>query len=331
MLSSREKQLFIVPSEAVSCHPTRGEVITLGQAFADYLSLRDLRPKSFYDHKGKINRHLKDWLDMDLRDISKAMVEERHRKISQHAHVQANHVFKILRAIYNLAKYKYETATGGRLIERNPVDRLTEIGAWNTEYPSTRMIPTHRIKDLMHTLLLMSNTTIRDYLLLLLFTGLRSSEAMTLRWDCVDMSGRFFVAQDTKNGKPHTLPMSDFVYELFLERTRWRRGAYVFPRRGGKVDLPLSSPHKQVERIAIDLGIKFSPHDLRRTFLAIAEDCKIDEHTRKRLLNHTFTDTHNKHYSIPNPERLREPMSLISSRILKLAELPFVEEQLLIG
>jgi integrase len=118
--------------------------------------------------------------------------------------------------------------------------------------------------------------------------------------------------------------MSDYIHELFLERQRWRRNDFVFPGGRGRKNtqnVPMVSPYKQIDQLIATSGIKFSPHDLRRTFLSIAEDCFVDEHTRKRLLNHTFTDAHNKHYSVPNPERLREPMQRISARILFLADL----------
>lgn len=57
-------------------------------------------------------------------------------------------------------------------------------------------------------------TTIRDYLLLLLLTGFRRTECATLRWnENIDFESRLITIgpETTKNGREHRLPMSDFV------------------------------------------------------------------------------------------------------------------------
>ena len=55
----------------------------------------------------------------------------------------------------------------------------------------------------------------KDYFLLILFTGLRRMEAASLRWPDIDFKAKTFTVQDTKNREIHTLPMTDFLYELF--------------------------------------------------------------------------------------------------------------------
>lgn len=63
---------------------------------------------------------------------------------------------------------------------------------------------------------------VRDYLLLVLFTGLRKEEAAQLTWNNVDLKARTLTVIDTKNHLDHTLPLSDFLFELLLRR---REGA----------------------------------------------------------------------------------------------------------
>lgn len=46
----------------------------------------------------------------------------------------------------------------------------------------------------------LDNTVARDYLLFLIFTGLRRREAATLQWRQVDFNERYFTVVDTKNG-----------------------------------------------------------------------------------------------------------------------------------
>jgi len=60
--------------------------------------------------------------------------------------------------------------------------------------------------------------TVRDYLLLVLFPGLRREEAARLTWDNVDLKARTLTVTDAKNNQDHTLPLSDFLYELLARR-----------------------------------------------------------------------------------------------------------------
>lgn len=69
----------------------------------------------------------------------------------------------------------------------------------------------------------------KDYFLLILFTGLRRMEAASLRWNYVDFKAKTFTVQDTKNREIHTLPMSDFLYELLWQRKRFKTSEFVFP------------------------------------------------------------------------------------------------------
>jgi hypothetical protein len=59
-------------------------------------------------------------------------------------------------------------------------------------------------------------------------------------------------------------------------------------------------------------------HDLRRTFITIAEGLDIPAYALKRLLNHKMTQDVTAGYIVMDVERLRKPMQLISEHILKL-------------
>jgi integrase len=56
----------------------------------------------------------------------------------------------------------------------------------------------------------LQNKVFRDYLVLLLFTGLRRQEAATLKWDQIDLIAKTLTVLDTKNHESHTLPLSDY-------------------------------------------------------------------------------------------------------------------------
>ena len=54
-----------------------------------------------------------------------------------------------------------------------------------------------------------------------------------------------------------------------------------------------------------DSGVSFSAHDLRRTFITIAESLDISVYALKRLLNHKMTNDVTAGYIITDVERLR--------------------------
>ena len=63
------------------------------------------RPKLSSDEykqtiRASLNRHLSDWLNLPLDEITKSMVVRRHRELEKHP-VGANRVLRIVRSIWN--------------------------------------------------------------------------------------------------------------------------------------------------------------------------------------------------------------------------------------
>ena len=75
--------------------------------------------------------------------------------------------------------------------------------------------------------------------------------------------------------------------------------------------------------VAFGLGprVAFTVHDLRRTFITIAESLDIPAYALKRLLNHATGADVTAGYIVASTERLREPMQKITDYVLKAAGL----------
>jgi integrase len=71
---------------------------------------------------------------------------------------------------------------------------------------------------------------LRDYLLVLLFTGLRRSEALCLRRDNVDLKLGTLRVIDTKNGSDHLFPMGNYLWNLMRARSRISDSEWVFAK-----------------------------------------------------------------------------------------------------
>lgn len=161
----------------------------------------------------------------------------------------------------------------------------------------------------------------RDYLLLLLFTGLRRNEAATLRWKDIDLDSKVLIirAEIAKNGNEHRLPLSNFLLELFECRFLERgESEYVFPGRG-KAGHMVDSDHV-IRGVADRACCSFTLHDHRRTFLTVAERLALPYVVLKELANHSGKNDTTFGYLVVDVERLREPMQLTTNELLSLCK-----------
>jgi len=182
--------------------------ISLADIFKEFLSTRNaLKPRTVEHYSDDINRHLADWLKKPVAEISKEMIAKRHAKLAASAgEASANSVMRTFRAVYNFARSYTDNA-----IPDNPVQRLSQTRQWyKLERRSTFLKP-HELKPWYDAVQKISNTIIRDYLLLTVFTGLRKQKGLQLKWSSVDMNDRSIIIIETKNGTPHNMPMSNYL------------------------------------------------------------------------------------------------------------------------
>lgn len=225
---------------------------------------------------------------------------------------------RVLRALFNFASGQYEDAQGKSLVTENPVRRLSQTRAWYRIERRQSYIKSHELKAWYAGLQTTQNEVLRDYLLLILLTGLRRQEAATLKWSDVDLSAKSFTLVKTKNNETHTLPLSDFIYNLLLNRKKNQVNDYVFPGAGAAGHI--IEPRKLMAQVTKSSGVHFTVHDLRRTFITIAESLDIPAYALKRLMNHKMSNDVTAGYIIVDVERLRKPMQLITGYILKCME-----------
>lgn len=75
-------------------------------------------------------------------------------------------------------------------------------------------------------------------------------------------------------------------------------------------------PRKQIAKVIAASDVQFSIHDLRRTFITIAESLDIPAYALKKLLNHKMNNDVTAGYIMLDVERLRNPMQMITDYIL---------------
>lgn len=287
--------------------------MTLADALKKYFETKTLKPRTVENYGDLFRLYLDDWLHKPISGITKEMVATRHLNISnQNRKAAANNVMRTLRAVYNFANELHDDT-----LPPNPVKRLSNTGQWNKIERRQTVIPAKQLPQVFQAIQKLENPVIRDYILLLLFTGARRREMACLRWESVDLEAKIFTLMVTKNGKPLILPMSNFIYDIFNKRKALRENDYVFPGHG-KTEHLIDS-RKQVNAITQITAVEFTLHDLRRTFASNISGTVVGGYELKRLLNHSFgNDDVTAGYVIHSIEKLRIIMQEATDHLLML-------------
>ena len=300
--------------------------ITLQEVMQDYLSSRKhaLKPKTIKDYQIIFNSYLLEWANKELVNITRSMVVKKHTTIGDKSIYRANATMRLLRALFNFAMSEYEDSNDVPIITHNPVQKIKRN--WFIESVRTNIIEPNDLNDWFEAVNNLPNDkantthkntseTVKDYLVLLLFTGLRPSEGINLTWDNIDFKNKLLHIEDTKNREDHTLPLTSHIIDLLKARKAISQGDYVFP--GYDPQKALVSPNRQVKKVINDSGVQFLLHDLRRTFATYADSLGIQHNTIKRLMNHKNNDVTSTHYIHQSIETLRDPVQKITDYILE--------------
>jgi len=295
------------------------EVTTLRQTLEAYLAARkSLSEGSVREYKRKIETHLQPWLDLSLRDITADMVETRHRAIPAEVPKRysgttaANLAMKTFSLLWNFASERDPT------LPRNPVLRLKR--QWYPTQRRTRHIKQQDMATFYAAVCELDSAIARDWLLLMLYTGLRRRESAALQWEHVDFGAKIIrvPASLTKNKQQLDLPMTTFVHDLLKTRRALGNAKFIFPGNG-KLGHITEAKHA-FEQIAKLCGIVVSAHDLRRSFCTVAESCDISYAALKQLVNHSMRSDVTAGYIQLSIERLRIPAQLVCDKLMTLCQ-----------
>lgn len=302
-------------------HERKAKSVTLGQVFEEFMAGRSLKPRTAYDYKRVMEVAYGDWQKKGVVDITKDIVERRHKKIGEErGHAYANLSARVLRSVLNFASSKYEDSKGNSILPENPVSRLSKTKQWYRVDRRTGHLKPYELKAWFDAVHAIDNPVISDYMQFVLLTGCRRQEAARLRWDDVYFEDRSFFIRDPKNKNPIVLPLSDYLVDLLKGRKAGNDSDFVFPADSASGHL--AEPKKRVIAVGEAIDHHFTLHDLRRTFITIAEGLDISHYALKGLVNHSVKSGDvTAGYVQLSVERLREPMQKITDFILKSAEI----------
>lgn len=317
--TARKRAMHILTEMALGLDPNEEkrkkalEAITVADAFKGFFETRtNLADGTVDAYKRTINLYLKDWAKTSITTISRQAVLKRHQKIAkEHGEVTANNVMRHFRSVYNV------TAAGHDVFPPNPVNILTQARAW---YPERRRRTLITPADLpaWWVAVMEEPEYARDFLLIALFTGMRRNEIARLRWENIDLKNRTLHLPRTKNGDPLDLPLSGYLVDLLTDRKAAAgKSPWVFPSSSECGHIVETK--KFTDRVTARSGVEFTLHDLRRTFITIAESLDISHYALKRMLNHKISGDVTAGYIVSDIERLRAPVAAVAARIIALA------------
>lgn len=292
---------------------------TLLDAWLEYRRMRNLKPRTERDYSKRL-KQLDEWWDIPITQITEQQVAEKHREISLRSQSHANLVFKVLRAVLNYARIAYKTSERKPLLEINPVGTLSERRAWNRPKRRRTVISKIQLEDWFRGVYALDSAVVRDYLIVMILTGLRREEGAALQWGNVNLTAKTLRIVNPKNHEDHILPLTNKVYGILQARHYGRRSdnPFVFP--GRVAGESLKSMEKSCDNVTARTGVEFCIQDLRRTFSSMARTHGIDKDIIKLLLNHKMGDVTDG-YIIWTPDELRPYLQRIEDCILAAAGL----------
>jgi integrase len=272
-----------------------------------YLAGRDLKPYTVRDYRYKLRLGFNDWLMMPVGSITEDMVLQRHKKISQIGKTTANTTMRVLRLSLN-----YAVAVG--MIDSNPTSILSKARLWHKNKRKDRVIPSNQLQAWHEAVEALENQKAKVYLLMLLYMGFRSSEAISLEWSHVDLEAKNITLYDTKNRSNHKLPIPVPLLSYIKALRKSTGGSkWVFPNT--KELNPMAVPNKPMKMVMRASDVEFSPHDCRRTFATIAEAVNLPLTMIKRLMNHVTTNDVTGGYIVTEEETLRQAINKVADYI----------------
>ena len=294
--------------------------ITFGEAMEMHIDdMRKLErtERTITDYREAVRRYLPDWTKKPLNEITRGDCRTRHTRVSvKHGPYVANKAFAVFRAIYNSAARVHDELPPNPIVgvRFNPITRRREpipwdrLPAWNEAVGETLM-PVRR-----------------DLHRFILFTGLRSMDARTVRWEHINLGdapmslviplGKREKVVEVPPGCIHrprpkggisrgfTVPLAEYVLGVLRVRLEENQiqfpegdGGWVFPALTRRNEITHVQEPKECRYIKLDDGTsvnirKFpSPHRLRDTFASACREAGIGHLETKLLMNTNWPKT----------------------------------------
>jgi integrase len=236
------------------------------------------RPHTQADYRSIVENDILPLLGkMKVAAIEFEHVERLHARITKRAPVRANRVHAVMTTMFNLAvRWKMRTDNPAKGVSRNP------------EHGRRRYLKPDELVRLTAALADDPNQQAADVFRLLLLTGARKGEALSARWDQIDLATGVWTKPHTltKQKREHAVPLSAPARAL-LGRLHARGGGspWVFPGRDGRGREDTKYSWARICKAAGITGLRV--HDLRHSYASQVVSAGFSLPVVGALLGHT--------------------------------------------
>ncbi|MCB4797075.1 site-specific integrase [Pseudomonas sp. NP21570] len=221
----------------------------------------------------------------------------------------ARGVNRMAKLIFSLMRQMFRFAVDRDLIEHDPSASIRKAKIGGKDVERDRVLTDDEIRDLHKKMpdagLLLSTEAA---IWIALATCCRIGELLSARWEHIDSEKRSWLipAENSKNGKPHSVYLSDFAVNQFDRiKAHSSDSTWCYPNTDNSgpvcsktVTKQLSDRQRPIEKKTMSRrsakpqalllpGGKWTPHDLRRTGATIMTALGVLPEVAERCLNHT--------------------------------------------
>lgn len=174
-------------------------------------------------------------------------------------------------------KHTFNKAIEWKKTDYNPAAKVKLFRENNARL---RYLEKEEIKRLIEN----CNSILRPVVILAIYTGMRMTEMLTLKWRDIDFRRGIIYVLQTKNYEPREIPICNIVRETLIGVRKHPDSPYVFCKKNGK---PYGKLRKSFLQALEKSGIlNFRFHDLRHTFASQFMMNGGDLNTLRELLGH---------------------------------------------
>jgi integrase len=265
--------------------PVKQVVPSLKEAVEAYCRDKKIKESSQRRYESFYRTHFGGWLDRPVTDLGHGAFSEHCRDFAQ---TKGAALVELGRGTVT-AVIRYVNAVHGLALE-SPFAKLAVVGLLpERSKPRARVLQESELPQWRAAVETLAEKP-RDYLFFVLLTGLRRNEARDLRARDVDLPGGVLRIPDTKNGKPHSLPITHLMRAILVRRCEGL---------GPDDQLFKGVSAEHVAQMAMRAGApRFMLHDLRKMLASVGQRIAVSDAVMRRILNHTppKTDVLHRHY-----------------------------------
>jgi integrase len=277
---------------------SKAATITLQAALEDMLTARQYKASTAADYRRSL-LPLSAW----MKRLTGPQIAARYKTLPGHS--AKARTFRVLRAVWHFAKDRAEAE--GAEFPAFPGGALRDARKGWASAPRRRRTIADADMPQWKRSILGVREDVRDYMLILHYTGMRSIEVRNLTAADVNLRARTVTIRDTKTHLNIELPMVQQLAPIFERRLKAANNGPLFSF--GNIRKQWGGTRTVCE---------WSPHDLRRGYVTMAHRLGVDDEISRALTGHAARDAHGG-YVVPTADMLRADAQRIADAMDRLA------------